>query len=83
LDDIWSYIAQDNVQAADKVIKAIVSKFSKLTTMPLLGRRRSELTVELRSFPVSRYVIFYIPIKDGIQIVRVLHGARDLPPLFE
>ena len=83
LDEIWFYIAQDNVQAADKLIKAIISKFPKLATMPLLGRKRPELLSKLRSFPISRYVIFYIPMKNGIQVVRVLHGARDIPPLFE
>ena len=83
LDDIWFYIAQDDVQAADKVIKVIISKFSRLAATPLLGRKRPELAAGLRSLPIFRYVIFYIPMEDGIQIVRILHGARDLPPLFE
>ncbi|MGH7989069.1 MAG: type II toxin-antitoxin system RelE/ParE family toxin [Limisphaerales bacterium] len=51
--------------------------------MPLLGREREELLPRLRSFPVSRYVIFYRPMENGIEVVRVLHGARDFPPLFE
>ena len=83
LDEIWLYIAQDNLDAADKFIRAIVSRFPKLAAMPLIGRQREELSPRLRSFPVSRYVIFYRPIENGIEIVRVLHGARDFPPLFE
>jgi toxin ParE1/3/4 len=83
LDDIWFYIAQDNVEAADKLIDAIVARFPKLAAMPQLGRRREELSPRLRSFPVGRYVIFYRPLENGIEIARVLHGARDLPPLFE
>jgi toxin ParE1/3/4 len=51
--------------------------------MPLIGRQREELSPRLRSFPVSRYIIFYRPMENGIEIVRVLHGARDFPPLFE
>jgi toxin ParE1/3/4 len=51
--------------------------------MPQLGRRREELSPRLRSFPVGRYVIFYRPLENGIEIARVLHGARDFPPLFE
>jgi toxin ParE1/3/4 len=83
LDEIWFYIAQDDPEAADKFIRAIVSRFPKFAAMPELGRQREELSPRLRSFPVGRYVIFYRPMKNGIEIVRVLHGARDLPPLFE
>ena len=82
-DEIWFYIAQDNPEAADKFIRAIVSRFPKLAAMPQLGRKREELAAQVRSFPVGRYVIFYRPMKNGIEVVRVLHGARDLPPLFD
>jgi toxin ParE1/3/4 len=83
LDDIWFYIARDNVEAADRFIRAIVSRFPQLADMPHIGRSREELSPHLRSFPVGRYIIFYRPVKDGVEIVRVLHGARDIPPLFE
>jgi toxin ParE1/3/4 len=83
LDEIWFYIAQDDPEAADKFIRAIVLRFPKLAAMPELGRQREELSPRLRSFPVGRYVIFYRPMENGIEIARVLHGARDFPPLFE
>jgi toxin ParE1/3/4 len=83
LDEIWLYIAQDNLEAADKFIHAIVSRFPKLAAMSLTGRQREELSPRLRSFPLARHVIFYRPMENGIEIVRVLHGARDFPPLFE
>jgi toxin ParE1/3/4 len=83
LDEIWFYIAQNNVEAADIFIRLIVSRFPKLAAMPQLGRQREELSARLRSFPVGRYVIFYRPMEKGIEIARVLHGARDFPPLFE
>jgi toxin ParE1/3/4 len=83
LDEIWFYIAQDNAEAADKFILAIVSRFQKLASMPRLGRQREELSPHLRSFPVGRYIVFYRPFNGGIEIVRVIHGARDLPPLFD
>jgi toxin ParE1/3/4 len=51
--------------------------------MPKIGRTRDELSSGLRSFPAARYIIFYRENRDGIEIVRVLHGARDFPPLFE
>ena len=83
LDEIWSYIAQDNVDAADRFLRAIVSRFPKLAVMPQIGRAREELSPRLRSFPVGRYIIFYRPMENGVEIARVLHGARDFPPLFE
>lgn len=83
LDDIWFYIAQDDVTAADKFIQAVISKFLKLAEWPEIGRQREELSPRLRSLAVGRCVIFYRPMESGIEVVRVLHGARDLPPLFE
>jgi toxin ParE1/3/4 len=82
LDEIWSYIAQDNLDAADKFIHAVVARFHQLAAIPEIGRRREELSARMRSFPVGRYVIFYRPMEGGVEIARVLHGARDLPPLF-
>ena len=83
LDEIWFYIAQDDPAAADKFIQAIIGKFPKLAGWPEIGRQREELSARLRSLVVGRCVIFYRPMENGIEVVRVLHGARDLPPLFE
>lgn len=83
LEEIWFYIARDNPDAADKFVRVLVSRFPTLASMPDLGRKREELSPRLRSFPVGRYVIFYRPIEKGVEIARVLHGARDLPPLLE
>jgi toxin ParE1/3/4 len=48
-----------------------------------MGRDRSDLAPKLRSSLVNPYVLFYLPLEDGIVIIRVIHGARDLPSLFE
>lgn len=48
-----------------------------------MGRKRDELVPNLRSFPVGNYLIFYRPINQGIEVLRVLHGARDIPSIFE
>jgi toxin ParE1/3/4 len=45
-----------------------------------MGRKVGELAPNLRSLPVGSYLIFYRPIDDGIQLIRVLHGARDITP---
>jgi toxin ParE1/3/4 len=60
LDEIWFYIAQDNPCAADKFIRAVVSRFRLLASMPEMGRQREELAPRLRSFPVGSYVVFAV-----------------------
>jgi toxin ParE1/3/4 len=48
-----------------------------------MGRPRKELAPELRSFAVGNHIILYRAIEKGVEIVRVLPGARELPPTFE
>ena len=83
LEEICFYIAQDDPDAADKFVRAIVARFPRLASMPHLGRPREDLSARLRSLPVGSYIIFYRPEESGVEILRVLHGARDFPPLFE
>ena len=78
LSEIWEFIAEDSDDQADAFIDLIDQKFQLLAQQGGLGRRREELAEGLRSFPVGRYVIFYLAIPGGVQIVRVLHGARDI-----
>ncbi len=78
ISDIWEFIAEDSDDQADAFIDLIDQKFQLLAQKSGLGRRREELAEGLRSFPVGRYGIFYLPIPGGVQIVRVLHGARDI-----
>jgi len=82
LGEIWIFIAADNPAQADNFIDLIDEKFQNLTRQPGLGRRREELVAGLRSFPVGRYVIFYLQVQDCLQIARILHGARDLDAVF-
>ncbi|MEI9961622.1 MAG: type II toxin-antitoxin system RelE/ParE family toxin [Limisphaerales bacterium] len=78
LVEIAFRIANENPTAADRWLDIIDGKCRMLSQMPELGRRRSEFDPNLRSLPVGNYVIFYRPIQDGIQVIRVLHGARDM-----
>jgi toxin ParE1/3/4 len=82
LVEIWDYIAEDSETRADDFIDRIDQKFRTLAQRPGIGRLRDELAAEVRSFPVGRYVIFYRPRSNGVEIVRVLHSARDLSADF-
>jgi toxin ParE1/3/4 len=83
LDDIWDYIAISNSDQAEKVLRHLYAKMGTLTHNPYLGRERKEIEVGLRSFAVGSHIIFYYPLSDGIEVVRVLHGARDFQDIFE
>lgn len=78
LEEIWWYIAQNNPKNADNFLDFILEKCLFLAESPYLGKKRDELLKNLRSFPVRNYVIFYFPLKNGIDIVRVMHGSRDI-----
>jgi toxin ParE1/3/4 len=82
LAEIWDYIADDNERRADAFVDLIDQKFQELARHPHMGRSRDELEVSFRSFPVGRYLIFYRVIPGGIEIIRVLHGSRDLNAIF-
>jgi toxin ParE1/3/4 len=80
--DIWDHIAEDNTEQADRWVDKLDEKFELIATQPLMGRARDELAARVRSFPFGRYVIFYEPIEGGIDVVRVLHSARDIDAVF-
>jgi len=82
LDEIWLYIAQDSPQNADKFLDRIQEGCWALAEFPHMGTSRSELRAGLRSQSVGNYIIFYFPLEDGVDIVRVLHGSREIKSLF-
>ncbi len=75
------------MDAADRVETAIFSACDFLEESPLAGRARKDLTsLPLRFWivhPYSNYFIVYDPEKKPLQIIRILHGARDLPSILK
>lgn len=82
LVDIWLFISKDSVEAADKLAGEFEKVFEILAQYPEAGRERSEIAPRLRSFPVKRYILFYRPMPDGVEIVRVVHGSREVESIF-
>lgn len=80
LIEIWSYIADDNEAAADRMLDRFDQTLRMLSDQPLAGRERPELAPGLRSFPVGNYVLFYLPLPNGIDLVRVRSGYMDIEP---
>lgn len=81
--DIWCHIGCDNPNQADRYLDYLEEKLSLLATTPGMGRLCNELAPGLRVFPVDNYLIFYRQSVEGIDVVRVLHGARDIEVLFQ
>jgi len=82
MDAIWEYIADDNRKSANKLIRMISDGFVTLARHPRLVTARPDLGKDLRYFPVGSYIILYREIAEGVEIVRVLHGARNLEAIF-
>jgi toxin ParE1/3/4 len=76
--EIWVGLAANNVSAAERLANDLRAATQLLATQPLIGKSRREFGAGIRSFPVRDYVLVYRPIVDGVELVRVVHGARDL-----
>ena len=83
LIEIWNHIADDGVEIADRFIDELDETMRKISRHPGIGRERQELAPRIRSFPHQHYVIFCRVRSNCIEIVRVLHGARDVDESFE
>ena len=79
--DIFDYMARDNPIAAANWIDKIEERCELIARTPEFGEVRPEYGADIRSNVVGRYVIFYRPINDGIEVVRVIAGDRDIRSL--
>jgi toxin ParE1/3/4 len=78
LTEIWSYIARNNIEAADRVFDELLKACAELARSPRMGHPRPELTAEQVLFwPVRKYEIVYT-IGRPIGIVSIIHGSRDI-----
>jgi toxin ParE1/3/4 len=83
LSDIWRYYTRvATVDVADKLLREIDEAARRLSENALRWRARDELTPGLRSALVPPYAIFYRVKNGSVEIVRVLHGRRNLGAIF-
>lgn len=75
-------ISLDSLEAADNLLDSFIEKFDLIAENPQAGGARLDPARDLRRFPVGRYIIFYRPQPDAVEIVRVLHSARDAHAIF-
>jgi toxin ParE1/3/4 len=82
LEEIWSYISEDSVAIADSFIDQLYQKCLEISELVGVGHKRDDLFPNLLSLPYKKYVIFFIRTKHRVEIVRILHGHRDIPSQF-
>ena len=85
LDEIWDYLAERSIGLADHFLERVDTITLLLSDQPGMGHHCDHLIPGLRAMRVLRspYVIYYRPESDGITLVRILHGARDIPGQFD
>ncbi len=78
LDEIWEYIADDNLNAADRLLEEIFRTIRSLADFPHQGHKRPDLTSRPLLFHAWRdYVITYVPDEKPLAVIAVLHGRRN------
>lgn len=82
IDAIVYRIAADQPEAAIKWLDRLNERMQTLADWPGMGVARDELRVGLRGYPLGNYMIFYRSTGDGVAVVRVLDGRRDLRSIF-
>ena len=88
LNLIWDFIAQDNLEAANRVLNELQGAMELLAEMPEMAQKRpglSKIYPNLRAWPLPdypNYLVFYLPVEDRIMVIRILHGARNIVDIF-
>ncbi len=78
VDEIWEFVAQDNLDAADRVVADILVALDKIVPFPYQGHKRPDLTSRpLRFTLVREYLVAYAPDEEPLWVVAVLHGRRN------
>jgi toxin ParE1/3/4 len=81
-DEILGYIAADNVAAAERFAERLVRATDRLAGFPESGAPHPEIGDRVRGIVVARYLVLYRVGPDSVDILRILHGARDLTALL-
>ncbi len=82
IEEIGDYIACHSPARVDFMLHKIYEKCKKIEAMPKAWASRPELGENIRIATEEPYLVFYREIDDGVRILRVLHGHRNIPVLF-
>jgi toxin ParE1/3/4 len=82
LIDLWLYIANDRPGAADRLYERLQQRFRLLAANPGMGEDRSQLARDVRQTTLGSYVVLFRFRPERLEILRVIHSARDVPKEF-
>ena len=88
IEECFVHIAEDNLDIGLSFLVAVGNSLEQLTKFPLIGKTREFQNKSLRNVRMwhvknyESYLIFYAVIENGIEVIRVLLGARDIEDLF-
>lgn len=82
LDDIWLHVALDDEAAATRLVERIARGVDRLADYPLSGPPRPDIAPDAHSLAVGNYLVLYRVGEESVDIVRVLHGAREITRLL-
>ncbi len=82
LEEILDYLEEKSTSAAEKLQVSLEERFRLLSEIPKMGNPREDLAPGLRSIVVGHYVVFYQETEQAVEIVRILHGKRDIATIF-
>lgn len=78
LEEIWDFIADDNLDAADRVLDEIHQAIRALVPFPNQGHIRTDLTSRpLRFQPIRNFLLAYAPDEKPLVVLAILHGRRN------
>ena len=83
IDEIFEFLLNEGEDYAKKILGEIAAKLTLLEKNVYLGKTKDDILFNLRSFPAKKYIIFYTPIEDGIEVFRILHSSRNIEGLFD
>ncbi|NBC10662.1 MAG: type II toxin-antitoxin system RelE/ParE family toxin [Planctomycetes bacterium] len=77
--ELQTYLMGESVDAAERVMDRLQQAFVDLAANPGIGHRRDDLTHrDVRFLAVSSYLIIYRHDTQPVEVLRVVHGARDV-----
>lgn len=80
--ELWLHAARHDLSAAERLVAEIEDRCNLVAEFPYLGVSREDYEPGLRSFSIRRFIVFYRIIPEGIRLIRVIAGTRDLPRAF-